>query len=137
MPSFNSNSFRATPTSSGALLRWSTNRASSGTAYMRRQGTTQWQPFTDPTQLTTAHSLEIDGLEPSTAYEYYIVAQDTFGYSMTTEIQQFTTADRVDNVMVENLTESVAGNSADIRFSLPATVTGLQLLVGVRRQLSG
>ncbi|MES9948135.1 MAG: calcium-binding protein, partial [Candidatus Thiodiazotropha sp.] len=130
MPSFNSGTFRATPTSSGVMLQWSTNRASNGTVYVRRQGSYQWQTFTDQTQLVTLHNLEIDGLEPNTVYEYYMVAQDAFGYSMTTETRQFTTAAAAENVTVENLTESVGGSSADIRFSLAGTVSGLELLIG-------
>ncbi|MGD9172172.1 MAG: hypothetical protein PVI97_19300, partial [Candidatus Thiodiazotropha sp.] len=130
MPSFNSN-FSATPTSSGVVLQWSIDRASSGIVYVRRQGTTQWQSFPDQNlQLLTGHNHEIDGLEPSTVYEYYVSAQDIFGFGLSSDTHQFTTAAGAENVTVENLIESEDGNSADISFSLLGTVTELELLIG-------
>ncbi|MCU7934082.1 MAG: hypothetical protein KZQ99_04275, partial [Candidatus Thiodiazotropha sp. (ex Dulcina madagascariensis)] len=129
-PSFNS-SFRATPSSAGVLLEWTTNRAGNGTVYLRPLGTHQWQAFADDNLLVSEHRLEIDGLAANTTYEFYALAQDS-GYTLTTDTWQFTTATGADNVTVENLSAIAGGHSADIRFSLPGAISGLELVIGAQ-----
>jgi hypothetical protein len=76
-----------------ADVTWDTDEPADSLVYYREQGQTGYQQTTLDTTLVTAHSVTLQGLVPSTTYEYHVESTDGAGNTATSSPDQtFTTA---------------------------------------------
>jgi hypothetical protein len=78
--------------STTATVTWTTNESSDSQVFYRRQGDPAYQQTTIDATLATSHSEPLQGLAPSTTYEYYVRSADAAGNAATsTPTQTFVT----------------------------------------------
>jgi hypothetical protein len=79
--------------STTADVTWDTDEPADSLVYYRKQGETTYQQSPLDTQLVTAHSVTLQGLAPSTTYEYHVESSDSAGNTATSSPDQtFVTA---------------------------------------------
>ena len=78
--------------STTATVTWTTNESSDSQVFYRRQGDPAYQQTAIDATLVTSHSEPLQGLAPSTTYEYYVRSADAAGNAATsTPTQTFVT----------------------------------------------
>jgi hypothetical protein len=76
-----------------ATITWTTNEAADSQVFFRKQGESAYQQTALDATKVTAHNVGLQGLSPSTTYEYYVRSADTAGNAATsTPISNFGTA---------------------------------------------
>ena len=65
--------------STTATISWTTDEPADGRVFYREVGETAYQVSALNAALTTAHSVGLNGLTPSTSYEYYVESADSNG----------------------------------------------------------
>jgi YD repeat-containing protein len=118
---------------SGAVIEWSTDRAADGSVFVRPAGSNgAWQEFTSATGFALDHSVVLSGLTAQTDYEYYIVSNDSFGFSLSSQAQPNTlrTAVGLGEVSVDGVRQVGQRFEARVQFQVPAGATNVRVLVG-------
>lgn len=78
--------------STTATITWTTDEASDSQVFYREQGETAYQQTAIDATKVTSHSVGLQGLAPSTTYEYYVRSADAAGNASTsTPIKTFVT----------------------------------------------
>jgi hypothetical protein len=76
-----------------ATVTWTTNEAADSQVFYREQGDTAYQQTVLDATKVTAHSVALQGLSPSTTYEYYVRSADAASNAATsTPVNTFGTA---------------------------------------------
>ena len=70
-----------------ATIGWTTDEPASSEVFFRRVGQSQFRRSVASATPTTDHQLELFGLEPETAYQYYVVSADGDDNSSQSNIQ--------------------------------------------------
>lgn len=65
--------------STTATVSWATDELADGQVFFRELGETVYQASAFNAALTTAHTVGLNGLMPSTSYEYYVESSDSNG----------------------------------------------------------
>lgn len=130
-PSFRGSVSRSEVADRGLVIEWSTDRPTEGVVSVRRAGSLDaWQ--TIPVLAHTVdHRVAVSGLSPLTNYEYFVTAQDAFGYTLTSSVGSFHTAAGVDAVVVDGVSQTATGWQASVRFALPAGAQAAAVRVGM------
>jgi YD repeat-containing protein len=118
---------------SGAVIEWSTDRAADGSVFVRPAGSNgAWQEFKSVTGVAPDHSVVLSGLAAQTAYEYYIVSKDSFGFTLSSLAQPNTlrTAVGLGEVAVDGVRQVGQRFEARVQFNVPAGATNVRVLVG-------
>lgn len=77
--------------STSARITWTTDEAADSQVFYRPTGTTAYQSTDVDAALVTSHQVDLQGLTPSTAYEYYVRSADSAGNAGTSSNSSFTT----------------------------------------------
>ncbi len=109
------------PEITGALISWTTNRA---TRYELRWGRTQSYElgFVTGHMYHEDHATHIDGLEPDTVYEYEIVSYDRGGNALVLSAGRFRTLTQPDSIVPSNVADFRAianGSNVDLTWKNP------------------
>jgi hypothetical protein len=80
----------AVTTTTGAMVTWRTNEASTSNVEYRRAKTTSWTSISD-VSLKVSHSVALGGLASRTTYQYRVTSTDPTGNSATSAILSFKT----------------------------------------------
>lgn len=116
---------------SGATLEWSTDHATDALLYVRPAGSgAAWTVFGTEGQLRLDHSVQLTGLAASTAYEYYFVSRDAFGYTLESAVRSFSTVAGISAVALDQVRQVGAGFEARLGFALPPGASQVRVLVG-------
>jgi hypothetical protein len=75
-----------------AVVSWTTDEPATSSVSWRKQGNTLWQSVESGGE-TTAHALQVTGLEPQTTYEFHVSSTDGSGNTTTTEDDTFQTTE--------------------------------------------
>jgi len=79
-------------TGTTATITWTTNENSDSQVFYREQGETAYQQTAVVPAMVTSHSVGLQGLSPSTTYEYYVRSADSAGNVATsTPVSTFLT----------------------------------------------
>lgn len=120
--------------SEGVYLEWATSTSTNANVYVGVKDTPvgTWVKYTaGEDAFEVDHGLLINGLNPQTEYEYYVVVGDAFGNTVTTDIKSFVTTANVEALTVSNVSgDAVNGYTATIAFSQASSLQGLELVVG-------
>lgn len=66
-----------------ARITWTTNEPANGQVFYRKSGQTAYQQSPLDTALVTSHTIDLQGLSPSTSYEYDVKSADAAGNTAT------------------------------------------------------
>lgn len=69
--------------STTATITWTTNEAADSQVFYRKQGDAAYQQTAVDSTKVTSHSVPLQGLSPSTTYEYYVRSADAAGNAAT------------------------------------------------------
>lgn len=81
----------ATPGATSAAVVWDTDEAADRAVFYRASGDGVWHAGPAESAPATAHSLTLEGLAPTTDYDYYVRSVDGSGNATTTSPATFTT----------------------------------------------
>jgi len=115
----------------GLVIEWSTDHATNGVVNVRPAGSGgAWTAFGVNGGHVLDHSVTLSGLAADTAYEYYFVSSDAFGYMLESAVRSVRTAVGLDTVVVGDVQPADSGWQAAVHFNLPAGASVPRVLVG-------